>query len=167
MTQARITRSTGIDVPFPGPRPGGGMTGATPTLDAMVASAAEALRELFGRDVEIRFNSDRMSGGAFLKDEEDARKFGVCVRLEPKEERPDEMDFQEWKRVYDAAPKFPQVYINVGTARLVDKALATQGSTLRHPYAYLPQESVEAALSWVREHTLRLDGDSTTEGDDR
>ena len=140
------------------------MTGATPDLDAMVASAAEALRRLFGRDVEIRFNADRMSGGAFLTGEEDDRKLGVCVRLEPEEEWPDGMDFREWKRIYDEAPKFPRVYVNVGTARLVDKSLATRGSSLRHPYAYLPQQDVEVALSWVREHTLRLQGDSTTEG---
>lgn len=164
---AQITRSKGIDVPFPGPRPGGGMTGATPQMDRMVARAAEALRDLFGRDVEIRFNSDRMSGGAFLKGEEDDRKLGVCVRLEPKQGWPEGMSLREWKRIYDAAPKFPHVYVNVGQARLVDKSLATEGQGLRHPYAYLRKRSVPAALRWVRDNTLRLDGDATTEGSGR
>lgn len=46
--------------------PGGGGSGLDPALDAIVQAAAERLRQRFGIDVEIRFNSDRMSGGAFL-----------------------------------------------------------------------------------------------------
>jgi hypothetical protein len=45
---------------------GGGVYGITAGLDAVVAEAADALRAAYGRDVEIRFNSDRESGGAFV-----------------------------------------------------------------------------------------------------
>ena len=144
------------------------MTGLTPKLDQMVQRAAEALRDLFGRDVEIRFNSDRMSGGAFLKGEEDGRKLGICVRLEPRGlRRPKDMMFPEWKRLYDAAPKLPSVYVNAGRDRLVDKTLARDGAALRHPYAYLRQRSIPGAVRWVRDNTLRLDGDASLPGIDR
>ena len=49
-----------------GYNPGGGRTGMDPKLDAIVVEAAERLRARYGIDVEIRFNSDRQSGGAYL-----------------------------------------------------------------------------------------------------
>ena len=61
-----ITRSAGIAVPGTGFVAGGGMTGATQELDAAIQAAAEALRRQYPRDVSIRFNSDRKSGGAWL-----------------------------------------------------------------------------------------------------
>jgi len=63
---ATITRFTGITVPGSGLRPGGGYEGLTTELDASVAEAADLLASHFGTDVEIRFNSDRLSGGAWL-----------------------------------------------------------------------------------------------------
>jgi hypothetical protein len=47
--------------------PGGGYSGATASLDQAVQKAAQALAELTGFDIEIRFNSHRKSGGAYLK----------------------------------------------------------------------------------------------------
>jgi len=49
-----------------GYNPGGGRSGLDPKLDAIVVEAAERLRARYGIDVEIRFNSDRLSGGAYL-----------------------------------------------------------------------------------------------------
>lgn len=63
----KITRSKGIEVPgWAGPRPGGGYEGATKELDDAVAKSAEIMSRKYGQDVEIRFNSDRQSGGAFV-----------------------------------------------------------------------------------------------------
>ena len=64
-----ITRSTGIvpNIPWAGPLPGGGYTGKTPELDAAVVQCAELLEKEFPLvDVEIRFNTDRESGGAWV-----------------------------------------------------------------------------------------------------
>ena len=47
---------------------GGGYSGKTDELDAAVQKEAEILQELYGRDVVVRFNSNRESGGAFVKD---------------------------------------------------------------------------------------------------
>jgi hypothetical protein len=46
---------------------GGGWSGITPELDDVVLRAAEALAAAYGQDIEIRFNSDCESGGAWLK----------------------------------------------------------------------------------------------------
>lgn len=65
-----ITRSEGYKLTV-GAAPvavaGGGYSGCTAELDAVVAEAARVLAAAYGQDVEIRFNSDRESGGAWLK----------------------------------------------------------------------------------------------------
>jgi len=63
-----ITRSTGISpgVPWAGPLPGGGYNGKTKRLDRAVARSAEWLGRHFACDVQVRFNSHRLSGGAFI-----------------------------------------------------------------------------------------------------
>lgn len=63
-----ITRSFGISpgVPWGGPLPGGGYEGKTRRLDLAVQRCAKWLGEHFACPVEIRFNSDRQSGGAFI-----------------------------------------------------------------------------------------------------
>src|SRR5439155_864627 len=80
-----IRRSTGIDL-YPGylgPRPGGGYSGATQPLDDAVAGNAEALAREYGRDVQIRFNSDRESGGAFIILPESDLELGLTSQLRP------------------------------------------------------------------------------------
>lgn len=68
MTTTNITRSPGIAINGTGLIAGGGGKGATATLDSTVQAAAEALSALYpGAPVAIRFNSDRRSGGAWLK----------------------------------------------------------------------------------------------------
>lgn len=65
---ANIERSPGIPISISGLMAGGGQSGATATLDDIVQSAAEALSALYGgAPVTIRFNSDRQSGGVWLK----------------------------------------------------------------------------------------------------
>jgi len=65
---ATMTRSQGTLVVSGGRcfYPGGGYSGATEALDSLVIQEAEALKGLFGKDVSIRFNSNRESGGAWL-----------------------------------------------------------------------------------------------------
>jgi hypothetical protein len=49
---------------------GGGYQGLTAELDAVVQEAAERLQDAYGLDVVIRFNSNRASGGAWLRTHE-------------------------------------------------------------------------------------------------
>lgn len=63
---SEITRSHGVAIQGTGIIVGGGYAGATEALDNLVQHAAENLREAYGLDVTIRFNSDRKSGSAWL-----------------------------------------------------------------------------------------------------
>jgi hypothetical protein len=60
----QLTRSAGVCVG--GFFPGGGYSGETKELDDLVQQAAELLAAAFGLAVEIRFNSNRKSGKAFV-----------------------------------------------------------------------------------------------------
>lgn len=63
-----IERSPGIPIAASGFIAGGGHSGASQRLDDLVQSGAEALSDLYAyAPVMIRFNSDRHSGGAWLK----------------------------------------------------------------------------------------------------
>ena len=64
----RVHRSPGTIVTIGGTGAivGGGGHGLTPELDAAVDEAALSMAERFGTNVEIRFNSDRRRGGAWL-----------------------------------------------------------------------------------------------------
>ena len=68
MAAATITRSVGLPTGYLGLVAGSGYERKTKELDDKVAAAAEALAKVFKRPVEIRFNSDRMSGGAWVRD---------------------------------------------------------------------------------------------------
>jgi hypothetical protein len=63
-----ITRSLGISpgVPWGGPLPGGGYEGKTNRLDRAVERFAEWLHARIVGPVQVRFNSHRLSGGAFV-----------------------------------------------------------------------------------------------------
>jgi hypothetical protein len=76
---------------------GGGYQGQTDELDGLVQAAAEALREAFGCDVQIRFNSDRRSGGAWVRDGRPGYSNSVQIKLGAglKKILPEGMDFWE------------------------------------------------------------------------
>lgn len=78
-----ITRFTGIPVSgWPGPLPGGGYEGATKALDRAVMRHAEALKEWLGHDltVQIRFNSNRLRGGAWIQDDQGSVSIGLNAK---------------------------------------------------------------------------------------
>jgi hypothetical protein len=80
-----IERSTGIPVMHGGTfygMAGGGYRGVTAELDQVVADAAAALADWYGADVEIRFNSDRESGGAWLVSADGRNHYvGICASV--------------------------------------------------------------------------------------
>jgi len=105
---ATITRSTGIDpgLPWAGPLPGGGYQGKTKRLDRAVVQFAEWLREHVAGPVQIRFNSDRLSGGAYVypsarKIEMDTPEIGLSAGLiipaSVKQERDRAWKSDEWR----------------------------------------------------------------------
>jgi hypothetical protein len=64
---SKITRSIGIapGIPWAGPLPGGGYDGRTKHLDRAVMRFAKWLQAHVGGAVQVRFNSHRLSGGAY------------------------------------------------------------------------------------------------------
>lgn len=76
-----IERSAGISTGL-GYFVGNGYNGKTKELDDTVLEISKLLEEHFKKNVEIRFNSNRESGGAFLKDNEFSSKIGIGAGLE-------------------------------------------------------------------------------------
>lgn len=145
-----IERSTGIVVPgWFGPRPGGGYRGATDELDALVVREAEALRAEYGRDIVIRYNSDRRSGGAWLKDEATRDTLiGLCAGL--RYVRPPGMtddDTANYGRV-----DHPEVIV-IDTVIHPPAVVATGWNQHGfHDYSLVEHESIDAAITWLREN---------------
>jgi hypothetical protein len=90
VSTSSIVRSVGLPIEVAGLPTGyiagGGYRGATDELDATVQAAAELLADAYRMPVTIRFNSDRRSGGAWLRtDEIDSfranAEIGICARL--------------------------------------------------------------------------------------
>jgi hypothetical protein len=77
-----IERSAGIPIPGTMLVAGGGYSGVTADLDEVVRQAADQLAQAYGMDIEIRFNSDRESGGAWLKDAAGRHNWvGICAQV--------------------------------------------------------------------------------------
>mgnify|MGYP001587103699 CR=1 FL=1 len=82
-----ITRSVGIKPVINGQPimtpiwPGGGIYGKTKELDNAVEKIAQKLSETFDKEIEIRFNSHRESGGAFFKLKENSFSVGIGARI--------------------------------------------------------------------------------------
>jgi hypothetical protein len=77
-----IERSAGIPIPGTPLVAGGGHSGITAGLDEVVSQAAGQLAQAYGMDIEIRFNSDRESGGAWLKDAAGRHSWvGICAQV--------------------------------------------------------------------------------------
>lgn len=147
-----ITRSRGIPAPgWAGPVPGGGFSGATSALDLAVQAAAEHLADMTGRPVEIRFNADRMSGGAYLAGE--PRTLGIKAGLYPEEEPDPALPWRERSRLWDVAPKVLGFGVFADTRWLRDPALADMGPPGSR-YALPEVANPKAGGDWIREHCL-------------
>lgn len=60
---------------------GSGYEGATEALDKAIEQIASSMEQRFKRDIEIRFNSNQRSGGAFIQDNDYSHQLGVCGYL--------------------------------------------------------------------------------------
>jgi F0F1-type ATP synthase delta subunit len=75
-----ITRSAGMTTGL-GYLVGSGYEGKTKEFDNTVTKIAKLLQRIFKHDVEIRFNTDRESGGAFIKDDNFSWHIGIGASL--------------------------------------------------------------------------------------
>lgn len=84
LLKPKIERSTGIPIVIGGVfygSCGNGYEGKTKELDNVVMKEAMILADLFGKDIEIRFNSDRESGGAWIKNNDGSSQVGLSAGL--------------------------------------------------------------------------------------
>jgi hypothetical protein len=160
-----ITRSTGYDTGYMGVRAGAGYQGLTEELDAMVRQAADMLTEWTGRDIEIRFNTDRRSGSAWLVDKTTrSTLIGLGADLAPR--RPDGWADGKWIDQFvtgmQTLPDELSITTYVAESALIDKGLATEGVRWElHPgvthvhdaYSYLRHETLEEAMTFLQENT--------------
>ena len=137
MAKASVSRCEGIPCQV-GVLPtlvGCGYSGATPELDGVVQDAANKLTATFRRDVQIRFNSDRLSGGAFLSDGLTGLSAFTAVHINAGlvPIRPPGMSQEDWWKAdfsfMQAQPKALRLSVHVRRSWLKDPSLA-------HPSLY-------------------------------
>mgnify|MGYP001564135132 CR=1 FL=1 len=165
-----ISRSKGIVPPGPwmGPLPGGGYSGATEVLDRIVAEAAKRLAAWSGEDVEIRFNSDRMSGGAYVGTPKNGfssvDEVGVGAGYVADIDRSafENGTMEDHNRIFRAAPKVLEITVLAGVNRLENETLATLGC-FGGEYAMRAcgGTDVDSAIAWIaanckKEKTVRV-----------
>jgi len=148
-----ITRSTGLYTGYMGYFCGNGYEGLTKELDDTVKRQAELLTTTFNRDVEIRFNSDRESGGAWLKNSLTGFKgncqVGFNAGIRPIGlNRTHDMPHEEFMRLWRELPKEIYYATYVSENGLKDPSLANSGCEDSR-YCYLIQPSIEQGLAWL------------------
>jgi len=150
---------------------GGGYRGTTADLDATVARAAELLRDAYGMDVTIRFNSDRKSGGAFLVTSETDgfgynAEIGICASIAFRDEderaRYIERTRQRWADhptivansiawAESCEPGKVSVQAHIGAFALTDKSLASgYEDDPARGYYHGEAATIEDALAFVQ-----------------
>lgn len=150
----KIERSTGLYTGYMGYFCGDGYAGLTKELDDTVKREAELLATTFNRDIEIRFNSDRESGGTWLKNS--LKGFaGNCqvslgAELRPKglKPKPPNMSHEEYMRQWRTLPKELYIDTYVDQSALKDQSLANSG-TDDSRYCWLHHKSVDEGLAWL------------------
>ncbi len=144
-----ITRSYGYSTGYMGLMAGGGYEGSTKELDDTVKKQAELLSQAFGRSVEIRFNSDRNSGGAWLANSLEGFsgncQVGFNAGLYPV--RPDNMTNDEYYKQWETLPKKLRINTYVYQSALKDASLAKDG--YREPVCDTVHASVEDGIAWL------------------
>ncbi len=153
-----ITRSTGLYTGIGAYFCGNGYEGLTKELDDTVKREAELLTTTFNRDVEIRFNSDRESGGAWLKNslEGFAGNCQVGLNAGLRAIKPEGMTREDWlfkatRQFRDSQPKALYIETYVSASCLKDPSLAKDG-TDDDPKCAVYHQSVAEALAWLIEN---------------
>jgi hypothetical protein len=150
---------------------GGGYSGSTKELDDTVQKAAKLLADAFGRDIEIRFNSHRESGGAWLKDDLSGFSgscqvgLGAALRAKPPKGRTKEQWYDELSRKHGAwtrsmldeiesAPRHVVVDTYIAGAIARDGEIVNSGNP-DHRYASHDHKSLAEGLAFLKRHVNR------------
>ncbi len=150
-----IKRSEGLYTGYMGYMCGNGYEGSTDELDNVVKREAELLAEAFNRDIEIRFNSNRESGGAWLvnslKGFDGNCQVGLSAGLKYK--TPEGMSREDFliKSTFQfirSQPKELYISTKVDEDALKDPNLANSGNPDSR-YCSLEHKTNDDALAWL------------------
>ena len=144
-----ITRSTGLYTGIGAYFCGNGYEGLTKELDATVQKEANLLVKTFNHAVEIRFNSDRESGGVWLKNSlkgfDGNCQVGFTAGL--RVIRPQGMSNDNFHKSRRALPKELYITTYVKASALKDPSLANDGCG--EPLSYKFHPNLDEALAWL------------------
>ncbi len=144
------TRSTGLYTGYMDCYCGNGYKGLTKELDDTVKREAELLAKTFNRDVEIRFNSDRESGGAWLRNSLKGFNGNCQVGLNAglRAIRPEGMSDDGFFKAWRNLPKELYIETYVSASCLKDPSLAKDG-TDDDPKCAVYHKTIEDAIAWL------------------
>lgn len=142
---------------------GSGYRGKREDQDEAVVELAERLNAEFPHDVTIRFNTNRISGGAWLVDDDRSAQLGLGVKLKPPEwyleqrhewlfgdgEEPNERDFSVDDR---------ELVIEVkADVPVVDETHANRMTDRddKNSYAIIEFDEIDEAWKWLLEQVNR------------
>jgi hypothetical protein len=150
---------------------GGGFSGASVSLDETVQIAGELLADAYEMDVQIRFNSDRKSGGAWLRTSVEEgigrnAEIGICAvqRHLDEADRAREHQRNIVRLGQETADEIAElgaknkpgtvtVFAHISARALIDKTLANEDTDEpERAYYHGVQPSLEAALAFVQAH---------------
>jgi hypothetical protein len=149
----------------------GASQGARDDQNEAIEKLANRLAELFPEyDITIRFNTNQLGGGAWLKDNARSAQVGLGADLVIPEDHPHKRKFEAYLRD-ERVEKPPSAEVDIDvderdlaytvnlTVPAVDEALAedTGGFVDRPPRARETFEDLEAVWKWFTEH-VRRDG---------
>jgi hypothetical protein len=165
----QITRSAGLPTGYPGFVAGGGYSGHSEELDAIVQVGARLLVDHYRRDITIRFNSDRRSGGAWLVTHPmdnfaGNAEIGICAGCYPDHDRAaalsralaaDAIDWDTFDAAHKELPRTLQVFAHIGNRSHRDPRTATARiDEPAHCYTHAFVADPAAALDYLKAHAI-------------
>lgn len=139
---------------------GAGYRGKRPDQDEAVQELAKRLNDEFEHDITIRFNTNQLSGGAWLKDNDRSSQVGLGVNLKPPEwfleqrhewlfgdaEEPDKHEFSTDDRqlVIEVKADVP-VVAEKHANRMTDRDSRTSSAVIEF-------DEIDEAWNWFMKH---------------
>ncbi|GEM_PF-4415535 len=173
--EARVHRSAGkmVAVGAIGAIVGGGYRGLTPDLDWVVAETSALMAQRFDCDVEIRYNSDRRRGGAWLVthpgDDGFSNWIGISAELsltqeeaeaDPRLARAYRGLSDEWQHYLDSCDGKVHIEVYVSEEALRDRSLARPLYGQRLPRVFVREvPDVATAVDLVAEVSVAGDNE--------